>query len=221
MDTLQSIYNHKIIAIARNVPSCKLLSVAEALYKGGIRLLEVTFDHKNANSLAETTDAIGRLCESFGDIMHIGAGTVLSTAQAEAAVNAGAKYIISPNFSPEVVAITLKKGAVSIPGAFTPTEIVEAHRAGAHIIKLFPAGDLGMAYIKSIMAPIGHIPMLATGGVNEQNMQDFLKLGMAGVGVGSGIVNNKLIFEDKFDELTRLAQRYTIQSENSLVNKRG
>lgn len=211
MNTLEAIHTYKIIAIARRVPADKLLPAAEALCKGGIRLLEVTFDQKNEYTIEETSGAIRTLCRHFGQDMHIGAGTVLTAEQAEAAIDAGAEYIISPNFSPAVVAKTLERSAISIPGAFTPTEITAAWDAGAHIIKLFPAGDLGLGFIKSIMAPLSHIPLLATGGVNEQNLRVFLAGGMVGAGIGSHIVNNELIAAGKFGELTGLAQKFTRQ----------
>ena len=209
MNTIETIKKHKIIAIARKVPKDKILQTAEALFAGGIRLLEVTFDQNNPHCIVETSDMIGVLVKRFGTDMCIGAGTVMTITQAEAAVNAGAQYLISPNFSPAIVKKTLELSAISIPGALTPTEIVAAYEAGAQIVKLFPAGDLGVGYIKSIISPLSHIPMMAVGGIDEKNIADFLKTGLRGVGIGSNIVKNSLIEQNRFSELTELAKKYT------------
>ena len=98
-----------------------------------------------------------------------------------------------------------------MPGALTPSEVVAAHSAGAGIVKLFPAGDLGVGYIKAMMAPINHIPMVAVGGVDDKNLKEFLDAGLHGAGIGSNIVNAKLIKEGRFAELTELAKKYTCQ----------
>lgn len=211
MEILEALEKYKIVAIARKVPTDSIVQAAEALYEGGVRMLEVTFDQKAADPVKGTVEAISLLCEKLGDKMFIGAGTVLTPEQAEAAINAGARYIISPNFNPEVVAKTLELGAVSMPGALTPTEVLAAYQAGAQVVKLFPAGSLGLGYIKSIMAPISHVPLMATGGVNASNMRDFLALGMAGLGIGGNLVDNKLIAEGRFSELTEIALSYTNQ----------
>ena len=210
MNVLDAIFTHKIIAIARGIPPEKIVPVAEALYEGGIRFLEVTFDQKDENTIKKTCGMIKDLCEKVTG-MYIGAGTVMTEDQASAAIRAGAKYIISPNVSEKVIKKTLELGAVSIPGAFTPTEIAAAYEMGAHMIKVFPAGDLGIGYLKSITAPLCHIPMLATGGVDDTNLSDFLKLGMVGVGIGSNIVNRRLIDAGEYSKLTQLAQKYTSQ----------
>lgn len=210
MNVLKAVFTYKIIAIARGVPPEKIVSVAKALHKGGIRFLEVTFDQKDENTIVKTCGMIKALCENVKE-MYIGAGTVMTEDQAAAAIQAGAKYIISPNVSQKVIKKTLELGVVSIPGAFTPTEIASAYEMGAHIIKVFPAGDLGLGYLKSITAPLSHIPMLATGGVDDTNLSDFLKLGMAGVGIGSNIVNRRLIDAEEYEKLTELAQKYTSQ----------
>ncbi len=211
MDVIESLKKHKIVAICRGVATKDILATAQALYNGGIRMMEVTFNQKAADPIAETAASIKLLCEEMGDKMLFGAGTVLTPAQVDAAVDAGAKYIISPNFSPAVVARTLAHGAISMPGCLTPSEVMSAYEAGAQVIKLFPAGDLGVGYIKALMAPISHIPLVAVGGVNADNMTDFLNLGVVGLGIGGNIVNTKLISEGKFDELTEIALKYTSQ----------
>lgn len=211
MTVLEALKEYKIVAICRGVSTENILKTAEALYNGGIRMMEVTFNQKAADPIAETAASIKLLNEKMGDKMFFGAGTVLTPEQVDAAVDAGAKYIISPNFSPAVVKRTIERGAISMPGCLTPSEVVSAYEAGAHVVKLFPAGNLGIGYIKALMAPISHIPLVAVGGVNADNMKDFLNLGVMGLGIGGNIVDTKLIAEGKFDELTKIALKYTQQ----------
>lgn len=211
MEILEALKKYKIVAICRGVSTENILQTAQALYDGGIRMMEVTFNQKAADPIAETAASIALLNEKMGDKMYIGAGTVLTPEQVDAAVDAGAKYIISPNYSPEVVKRTLERGAISMPGCLTPSEVLSAYEAGAHVIKLFPAGNLGIGYIKAIMAPISHIPLVAVGGINASNMKDFLDLGLVGLGIGGNIVDTKLISQGKFEELTNVALTYTKQ----------
>ena len=208
---LEDLKKHKIVAICRGVSTENILQTAEALYKGGIRFMEVTFNQKAADPIAETAASIALLNEKMGDKMYFGAGTVLTAEQVDAAIDAGAKYIISPNFSPDVIKRTVERGAISMPGCLTPSEVVSAYEAGAHIVKLFPAGNLGIGYIKAVMAPISHIPLMAVGGVNASNMREFLDLGVMGLGIGGNLVDTKLIAAGKFDEITNIALTYTSQ----------
>ena len=211
MEILEALKKYKIVAICRGVATKDILQTAQALYDGGIRMMEVTFNQKAADPIAETAASISLLNEKMGDKMYFGAGTVMTPEQVDAAVDAGAKYIISPNYSPAVVKRTLERGAISMPGCLTPSEVVSAYEAGAHVVKLFPAGNLGIGYIKAVMAPISHIPLVAVGGINAANMKDFLDLGIMGLGIGGNIVDTKLINAGKFDELTKVALTYTQQ----------
>jgi 2-dehydro-3-deoxyphosphogluconate aldolase/(4S)-4-hydroxy-2-oxoglutarate aldolase len=206
---IQSISAHKIIAIARNVPAGAIVKAAAALYEGGIRLIEVTFNQQAVP--ADTARAIKTLSDAFDGSMLIGAGTVLSVEQVELAASAGGQYIISPNVDPDVIRRTNELGLVSIPGALTPSEVMTAWNSGADFVKLFPAGELGIGYIKALRAPINHIPMLAVGGVDQHNLKDFLAAGIQGVGIGSNIVSTKLIEAGNFAGLTDLAKAYTEQ----------
>ena len=208
-ETAKAIHQYKIIVIIRGVQAAYIKSLANALYKGGIRLIEVTFNQKNgSNGITETAECIKIIKESTDGHIHVGAGTVLTARQLHAAASAGAEYIVSPNVDIDVIKETKKLGLISIPGALTPTEIITAHKAGADFVKLFPAGDLGLGYIKSIIAPINHIPMLAVGGVDEKNISDFLNAGLCGVGVGSNIIPKNLVENGRFDEITELAKVY-------------
>lgn len=214
---INSILEHKIIAIIRKVDMDKILYTAEALYNGGIRFMEVTFDQSGDFSESYTTDQIALLKESFGKDLYVGAGTVMTPKQVEAAYHAGARYIISPNTDKAVINKTLELGMVSIPGAVTPTEIQQAHAFGADFVKLFPAGELGLDYIKAVLAPLNHIKMLAVGGINENNLKDFLNTSLKGVGIGSNIVKNGLIVQGKYDQITALTKKYTSQTNSRLT----
>ena len=186
----------------------KVLPIAEALYRGGIRFIEVTFDLKSPENFAATTRAIRSISDRFGSDMLAGAGTVVSAELVEMACDAGALYIISPNTDESVIRRTKEKGMVSIPGALTPSECLIAHNAGADFIKLFPAGELGAGYIKALAAPLGHLRLLAVGGVNEKNIPDFLKAGVIGFGIGSELTNKAWIEAGEFQKITELAKRY-------------
>ena len=185
---VERIRAHKLIAIVRGLPEEKLLRVADALYEGGVRAIECPFDHRRGDCVAYGASMIALLAGHAPADMDVGSGTVLTAEEARATVEAGGRFVISPNVSAEVIRETVRLGAVSMPGAMTPTEIVAAWEAGAHFVKLFPAGELGAGYVKAVRAPLAHIPMLAVGGVTPENMPDFLRVGVCGFGVGSPIL---------------------------------
>lgn len=205
---LERIKKEKIIAIVRGISGQDIVSLAKALYKGGISCIEITFDQRTEGTIAQTLGAIKELNREMGNEICLGAGTVMSAKQAEEAVSAGAEYIISPNVDKEVILAAKKAGKVSIPGALTPTEATEAWKAGADIIKLFPAGQLGPGYIKALKAPLPHIPVTAVGGITPENCGDFIKAGAIGIGCGGNLVSASLIAEKRFGEITETAKRY-------------
>ncbi len=202
---LEKIQKQKVIVIVRGIYGEKVLALAEALRAGGIGLMEITFDQKDASTHDWTVQTIRMLNDRMGDEMAIGAGTVTNVELVEKACDAGAKYIISPDFKAEVVKRTRELNLISIPGALTPTEIVSAYDCGADFVKVFPAAQLGPAYIKAIRGPLNHIPLMAVGGVNEKNAADFIKAGCAGVGVGGNLVNKEIISSGRWDKITELA----------------
>jgi 2-dehydro-3-deoxyphosphogluconate aldolase/(4S)-4-hydroxy-2-oxoglutarate aldolase len=140
--------------------------------------------------------------------MFIGAGTVLTEKQVELTKAAGGKFIISPDTNASVIRKTRELEMVSMPGALTPTEVQAAHIAGADFVKLFPVNDLGTGYVKAIKAPLSHIKMLAVGGVDENNIAEYVKAGINGFGLGSNIIDKKKIAENDWAGITRLAERY-------------
>lgn len=209
MNLAEEIEKRRIVVIVRGTYGEELKKLAAALYDGGIRFLEVTFYQADPDCVEKTTEAIKMLCGCVPKDMHIGAGTVLTEAQVLAAHAAGAKFIISPNTNENVIRLTKHLGLVSIPGAMTPSEILQAHDCGADMVKVFPFDDLGLHYIKGIRAPISHVKLMATGGVNEDNFADALKAGFSGAGISGRLTDKKLIAEDNFAELTRRAGVFT------------
>ena len=205
---INDIIENKIIVISRGIKEKDLIPMAEAMYNGGIRLLEITYSADGSISDEDTAGSIKLLCDHFGDRMHIGAGTVLTEKQVELTAAAGGKFIISPDTSESVIKKTVELGLVSMPGALTPTEIQAAHRYGADFVKLFPVCTLGPEYVKAVKAPLSHIKLLAVGGVDTDNIKSYMKAGAVGFGIGSNIVNKKLIEAGEFDAVTALAKKY-------------
>lgn len=202
---IKKINEEKIIAIVRGLDS-GYEGLAQALYDGGIRAIEVTFNQKDPALWTKTTDAIRQIKTLMGDKMAVGAGTVTSVELAELAYEAGAQFIVSPDTDPDVIRRTKELGMVSMPGALTPSEIKQAHKAGADFVKLFPVGSLGASYVKAIRGPLNHIRLLAVGGVSEKNVAEFIRAGCVGVGVGGNLVNKEWIANGEFHKIRALAQ---------------
>lgn len=203
---ISTVEKEKVIVIVRGVAKEKLIPLADAMYDGGIRLLEITYDATGKTSDEETAENIAMLAKEFEGRMLIGAGTVLKESQVGLTAKAGGKFIISPDTNKAVIERTRELGLVSMPGALTPTEIADAHRYGADFVKLFPVSTFGTEYVKAVKAPLSHIKLLAVGGVDENNIKDYAKAGACGFGIGSNIVNKKLIEEGAFDKITELAR---------------
>ena len=206
--TIKAIEKEKLIVIVRGVEREYLIPLAEAMYAGGIRLMEITYDASGKTSDEVTAENIALLTKHFGERMMIGAGTVLTEKQVKLTKNAGGRFIISPNTDVNVIEKTKALGMVSIPGALTPTEAQTAHWAGADFVKLFPLDAMGSDYLKAIAAPLSHIKFLAVGGIDENNMEKYWKAGAKGFGVGSNIVKKEWAREGKFHEITALAKAY-------------
>ena len=204
---------NKLVAISRKVAKEDIKNTAKALYEGGIRSLEITFDQSNPNCIEETVRSIEIVREVMGERMMIGAGTVLNVEQAIAAAKAGASFGLSPDTNVKVIDKVKDLGLISVPGAMTPSEIMVAWNHGADIVKLFPAGILTLAYYKAIKGPISHVPLMAVGGVGLENMKSFLDAGFCSCGIGSNIVRNDLIASKRFNDLTNLAKEYLSQIE--------
>ena len=181
MTSLEQILRYQLVAILRGCEPERVPEIAAALADGGVRLLEVTLNSPDA------MEVIRRLARTMGDRLLVGAGTVLTAAEAEMAIDAGAGFILSPSLDPDTIRATKKGGAVSVPGAFTATEILTAWRSGADIVKVFPA-SVGAQYIRDLRGPLPQIPLMPTGGVNLSNIREFRAAGAAAFGIGSALV---------------------------------
>ncbi|WP_256757048.1 bifunctional 4-hydroxy-2-oxoglutarate aldolase/2-dehydro-3-deoxy-phosphogluconate aldolase [Cohnella sp. WQ 127256] len=201
-ELMQALSREKIVAIIRGISAKSGDATAKALADGGIVFLEVTLNTDGA------LDMISRFREEYTGRLRIGAGTVLDLGQAKEAIAAGAEYIISPNLDEEVIYHGVEQGVEVWPGTMTPTEIVRAYKAGASAVKVFPMGSLGINYLKEIRAPLNHIPMVATGGVNLQNINTVLDAGAIAVGLGGNLVDKQLVTDGKFEELQKLARAF-------------
>ena len=197
MNVLSKILDHKIIAIIRGARPGDILKISRALQAGGIRLLEITMN--SAKPLA----AIEEVADTLGDEMVIGAGTVLDPQTARAAIMSGAKFILSPTIDVDTIKMTRRYGAVSIPGAYTATEILHAYTNGGDIIKVFPATS--PEYLKAISGPLPQVPLLPTGGIGLDNISDFQKAGAVGFGLGSALVDTRQEITDEY--LLRLTDK--------------
>jgi 2-dehydro-3-deoxyphosphogluconate aldolase / (4S)-4-hydroxy-2-oxoglutarate aldolase len=201
-NTLTQILKHKIIVIVRGVRPEDFFQIAGALLAGGLHIIEVTLNSPDALSVIR--EASGRM----GEQLLIGAGTVLDADAARDAIGAGAKFIISPSLDKETILATKEHGAVSIPGAFTPTEILTAFRHGGDIIKVFPA-SVGPGYFSDIRGPLPHIPLMPTGGVNLSNIRAFREAGAVAFGIGSALIDaSQPVTETYLQEVTQKARKY-------------
>lgn len=186
MTVLDSIFKHKIVAIIRGAQPGNVIDIVHALHAGGIHAVEITLNSGDALRV------IKEVVLAVKDSMLIGAGTVLNASSAIAAIDAGAQFIISPSLDIDTISVTKAKNIVSIPGAYTATEILKAHEAGADIVKVFPAS--GPQYIKDIRGPLSHIPLMPTGGIHISNIRAFRDAGAVAFGIGSSLVNTSQPF---------------------------
>ena len=203
---IDEILENKIIAIVRGASKQQCFKVVEALYNGGIKFVEITYNQSKPESWVETAEVIGQLAEEYKGRVHIGAGTVTNTELVELTYKNHGEYIISPDCDVEVIKKTKELGMVSMPGALTPTEIKTAYNAGADFVKVFPAGNLGASYIKAVRAPLSHIRMLAVGGVNEKNIKEYLDAGCCGAGIGGNLAKKDWIEAGEYEKLTQAAK---------------
>lgn len=199
---LTRVLNSGIVAIIRSNSSEQLVEVAQALHAGGVDVLEVTF------TVPRVLDILSAVRKTLGDKVLLGAGTVLDTETARAAILAGAEFIVSPAVNVDVIRLCNRYDKLVMPGAFTPTEIVTAWDAGADIVKVFPADFVGPSYLKAIHGPLPQVRLLPTGGVNLDTIGDFLKAGACAVGLGGALVEPKAIAANDIDRIRTLASQY-------------
>ncbi|HEX9939574.1 MAG TPA: bifunctional 4-hydroxy-2-oxoglutarate aldolase/2-dehydro-3-deoxy-phosphogluconate aldolase [Longimicrobium sp.] len=197
--TMERITALRAIAVVRLGDAESAVRAAEAVHAGGVHAIEVTLTTPGAE------DVIRRLSEREG--MVVGAGSVLDAEAARRAIDAGARYLVSPVFLPQLVHVAHAAEVAVMLGAFTPTEILAAHRAGADAVKVFPSDALGPAFIKGVLGPMPFLRLVPTGGVTRENAGDWLRAGALAVGLGGSLVDPKRVAAGDFDLLTERARQ--------------
>ena len=210
-EIIKDVEKNKIIVILRGFNREQLISTVSAMEKGGIRLVEVTFDQSGGIDDKTTAENIRAIKEHFSGRVRVGAGTVMTEEQVELAFWAGAEFIISPDCYERVIRKTRELGMVSMPGALTPTEAANAHRFGADFVKLFPNSEMKPSYLKALASPLSHIKLHAVGGVNAANLKEYLGAGAVGIGVATAIADKTAIFRGDYEMITELARSFTEQ----------
>lgn len=201
-EIISGLTNPGIIAVVRADSTAEILLACEALIAGGVIAIEITLTTPNALSI------IREAANKFFANAIVGAGSVIDAKKCKEAIDAGAEFIVSPITKTEIVGIARAANRAVMLGAFTPAEAQLAHEAGADFVKIFPADVLGPSYIKSILAPLPHLKIIPTGGVDLQNAAEFLKAGCVALGVGSTMVSKKILATKSWPELTRLAREF-------------
>lgn len=199
---LQRIVDCGVVAIVRFDRSEELVEAAQAIKAGGVDVIEFTMTTPNALGIIEAS------AKEFGEEVLLGAGTVLDSETARAAILAGARYIVSPTLDPQVIELCHRYGVIAVPGAFSPTEILAAWELGADLVKVFPAGAMGPGYIKDILSPLPQVRLLPTGGVSLSNVAQFIAAGATAVAAGSSLVDKTAVAERDFARLTAIAGEF-------------
>lgn len=202
VDAVRLVETTGVVAVIRLSDAARLEAVAEALLAGGVQALEVTMTVPRAVALIE------HLTATLPRDVLIGAGTVLDVETARQVILAGARFVVSPIFRPEVVALCHRYDVAVMPGCFTPTEIVSAWEAGADIVKVFPATALGPAFFKDVRGPLPQVRMMPTGGVSLTNAGDWIEAGAVAIGVGTALVERQAVADGRFDLVTARARQF-------------
>lgn len=199
---LKRLLSGGVVAVLRAETSDGLIEAAEALLAGGVEAVEITFTVPRAHKVLEA------VADRLGDRILLGAGTVLDRETARVAMLAGARFIVSPIFSPEVIRICRRYDRLVIPGALTPTEVLAAWESGAEVVKVFPCDVVGPAHLKALRGPLPQVRLMPSGGVNLDTAADFLWAGASVLGVGSALVSPQDVAAGRFDKITALAEKY-------------
>ncbi|NLA57417.1 MAG: bifunctional 4-hydroxy-2-oxoglutarate aldolase/2-dehydro-3-deoxy-phosphogluconate aldolase [Firmicutes bacterium] len=201
-EQLKAIADSGVVAVIRTNNADELINICKAMAEGGVMGVEITMTSPGA------VDAIKEASKVLGSKAIIGAGSVLDAETARVCILAGADFVVSPIFDPAIVEMCHRYSKIVIPGAFTPTEILRAWQAGADVVKVFPATSVGPSYLKDILGPMPQVKLTPTGGINLDNLGDFIKAGAVFVGAGSSLVNKKLVAEGRWDELAERAAQF-------------
>lgn len=202
MAALERISRSGVVAVLRANDGGLLVDVAEALLRGGVEALEVTFTVPRAHRVIE------RIAETLGDRIVLGAGTVLDPETARIALLAGAEFIVSPTLNLDVIRLCRRYDKAVLPGALTPTEVLTAWEAGADVVKIFPSDLTGPAYLKALAGPLPQVRMMPTGGVNLETAAAFLKAGAFALGIGGALVDSRSLANRDFARIETLARQY-------------
>lgn len=194
MNLIEQIKDSGIVAVIRGANKDNIIPVAKALSAGGVKALELTVETPKILSLVEM------VADELKDDVIVGVGTVLDPETARASIMAGARFVFSPVVNIETIKMTKRYGVVSVPGAFTPTEILTAYENGADLIKVFPANLLGPRFFKDVRGPLPHIPLMPTGGIDVSNVGDYIRAGAVAAGAGSTLVDMKQVIDEKYCE---------------------
>lgn len=201
-DIIAQLTDPGIIAVVRAKKAAQALPIAEALLAGGVIAIEITMTTPDAIA------AIRETSEKLGDRALIGVGTVLDAATCRAAIAAGAQFVVSPICRAELVQIASAANRVVMLGAYTPTEAQLAHEAGSDFVKIFPADGLGPAYIRALRAPLPHLQIVPTGGVDLNTIGEFFKAGCPAVGAGSSLITKEILEKEDWPQLTERAAQF-------------
>src|SRR4051812_32698314 len=199
---LRQVLDSGIVAVVRSRDSLQLVEVAKALADGGVSVIEITM------TVPDALEVIRAVRKALGDRILLGAGTILDSETARAALLAGAEFLVAPTINLDVIRLCQRYDKLVMPGAFTPTEILTAWEAGADIVKVFPADVVGPAFFKAVRAPLPQVRLMPTGGVDLTTAAEFLKAGACCLGVGGQLVEPKAVAERNFDRIRELARQY-------------
>jgi 2-dehydro-3-deoxyphosphogluconate aldolase/(4S)-4-hydroxy-2-oxoglutarate aldolase len=200
-DVVARIEEVGVVAVVRVLDASAVKDIVDALIAGGVRALEVTM------TVPRAIELIGELAPQMPSGFLLGAGTVVDAETVRRVVGAGARFVVSPVFRPDIVTAAHQEGVTAIPGCFTPTEILNAWEAGADLVKVFPATSLGPGYLRDVRGPLPQVKLMPTGGVSVENVGAWLKAGAVAVGVGSALLDPRAIAEKDYTSITDRARQ--------------
>jgi len=200
---LERIRQCGIVPVIRAASAEEGIKIADAVVAGGVDVVEITM------TVPRAIEVMAQISKHYGSKVLLGAGTILDAETARAAILAGADFVVGPNVNYDMIRLAKRYSKLVMPGALTPTEVVGAWEAGADVVKIFPAGEIGGAsYIKSLKGPLPHIEMMPTGGVDLTTAADFIKAGCIALGAGSALVDKKAVAAGKFEVVTENAGKF-------------
>jgi len=191
-----------LLAVLRGPSEEKTLRAVDALVKGGVKGIEITYSTPNAQTV------VSKLVKKYSDEILVGMGTLTTPEHLQMALDNGAKFVVSPMFDPALTEDFVRSGLLSMVGCFTPSEVFHAYTLGADVIKIFPGRLAGPTYIKDLKGPFPNIPMMPTGGVNKDNLADWFKVGAVAVGAGSNLCPKDMVLNEQYDQITEVARDF-------------